>query len=706
MAALALAGCSPDSGTDALGNHYPEVLAWSCDPNGGVAPLTTTCTWQIRDVDNERIACTFDVGADANIEKSIDDCPGTGSAPFTLTTPGNAVIRLTLTDWRGASSNSDTNVAVAAPPNAPPSIVSYAATPLMGGSPLPVTFTFGVADTDGDALTCRLLEGMAELVPASPCGANETRVAALIGIGQHVVTLEVSDGKGGRATKDLTFQVSALPQVGDLRISKIEWAQTVVSQNPRLVSGKDALLRVYVLSERAGVTGVTVTVDATNNGAVVGSQTLTGPGAAPTTENPNDLTQQWRTTIPAAWVAPGLSLKVKVDPLNQLGESDETNNDQVVTPAVGTGNVLPVTHVPVVQSGRTGSPKQIDQAMQQIWPVKALDNKSRAAYTFSGTIAANGSGWDTLLNQLSMARQSDGSRRDYLGWISVAFGSGVAGLGYVGIGAAITRDDDVQTPVHELGHNMSRDHAPCGGATGVDPNYPVSTAHLDVQGYDPTQSRLISAAQTYDIMSYCDPVWVSQYNYKGAQSFLESRPISPTTSLISLPRITVAGQLQHGHLTLQPITLIEGPADPELEPGEYTLTLYGERTVSVPFAMNRVADGLDDAQFSLLVPAVPGLYAVTVSLGGKTLAARVAGKPQPPQRPEARTVPGGIELTWDAAAFPYASVSHLGPSGHTTLSLWAEGGKAFVSTAGLDDGGAFEVSLSDGVQSQRVVLAR
>ncbi|MBK7863113.1 MAG: hypothetical protein IPJ65_31785 [Archangiaceae bacterium] len=705
LSLLTFASCSADPTATADGNHPPEVLDWSCDPQVGEAPLTTTCRWQIRDPDVEAVKCELDVGADGSLEAAFAECPSASSSRFELATPGNVTVRLTLTDARGLTKVAETVIGVSARPNEAPTIATFSATPLTGGTPLPVTFTFAVADPDGDALTCRLLDADAELVAASACASSETRAATLTAVGVHRVTLEVVDGRGGRATYELTVTVDDLPQVGDLRISRVEFGQTVVSQAPRLVAGKDALLRVYVLSERPGIGGVTVKVTALSNGATVGEAMLTGPATAPTAESANDLTQQWRTTLPGAWLAAGVQLSVQVDPANRLGESNETNNTLSLTPTVGLGSVLPVTHVPIVQSGRTGTPRQIEPAMKQIWPLKGVDQKTRAAYTFSGTIAANGAGWDDLLEQLATIRQSDGSRRNYLGWLSVGFGSGVAGLGYVGIGAALTRDDEVSTSVHELGHNLGREHAPCGGAAGADRNYPVANARLDVQGFDPVSGRLVAAAQAFDVMSYCDPAWVSQYNYKAVQAWLESHPVTATTA-VTAARVVVAGRLSRGQVTLQPLTVIEAPADGELEAGEYTLTLHGEQPVSVPFAMSRVADGLDDAHFSLLLPVVPGLYAATVSQHGKVLATRVAGPQQPAQQASVRAVPGGVELRWNAAAFAYASVAHLGDGGRTTLTLWAEGGRAFVSTEGLEGGGAFEVSLSDGVQSQRLLLAR
>ncbi len=708
----AFVGCATEpgggGGVTPDGNHLPEALSFSCSPATGVAPLETLCSYQLRDVDNDRIQCQFDVGGDGTPEQTIEDCPLEGSVVFTVKKPGLTPVRLFLTDWRLATSSAETALNVLAPPNTAPVIDSFDVDPKLGGAPLTITATFGVSDADGDALLCRLLDGEQVLAEPKSCGTSETWTASVTKTGSRNVTLEVTDDKGGIATRDVTIQVTELPQVGDLRVSRVEWGQSVISANPRLVADKDALLRAYVLSERSGIQGVVVKVVGTRGGQPVGELTMSGPLIVPTSEVASDMNQQWRATIPAAWLQAGLELRVRVDPANALGETNETNNELAITPTIGAGNVFVMTNVPIVQSGLTGRIFSIEQPMKQVWPVKRVSGKDRAAYTFSGTIAANGGGWGTLLNQLAQLRQADGSRRYYLGWIRVNFGSGVAGLATLGYGTALTRDDSISTAIHELGHTMNREHSPCGGAQGTDPAYPVANARLDVPGYDFVSGRMVPTSQFFDVMSYCDPPWISNHNYKGAQQWLESRPVAETAAYVTSPRIIVGGRLHRGKFTLNPVSLIEGPAEPEaVEAGDYTVTLHGEKDVTVPFKMIRVEDsGEEEGQFSMVLPPVAGLYAVSVSHQGKLVAMNVAGPARPAQRALVKPVPGGVEVSWDATAFPFMSLAHLGTDEHTTLTLFAEGGKAFVSTMGLVDGGAWEVSLSDGVQSQRLVVAR
>jgi hypothetical protein len=68
------------------------------------------------------------------------------------------------------------------------------------------------------------------------------------------------------------------------------------------------------------------------------------------------------------------------------------------------------------------------------------------------------------------------------------------------------------TFAHELGHNLGRDHAPCG--TEGDVNYPHSGASIGVWGYDPLGGVLKDPDLFTDLMGYCEPNWVSDYTHK------------------------------------------------------------------------------------------------------------------------------------------------------------------------------------------------
>ena len=66
---------------------------------------------------------------------------------------------------------------------------------------------------------------------------------------------------------------------------------------------------------------------------------------------------------------------------------------------------------------------------------------------------------------------------------------------------------------------------------------------------------------------------------------------------------------------------------------------------------------------------------------------------------------GGLQLSWNAGTHPYLTVTHVGER-RTTLAQDLESGGASLPLAGLPAGGHFEFSLSDGVNSVRVVHQR
>lgn len=70
---------------------------------------------------------------------------------------------------------------------------------------------------------------------------------------------------------------------------------------------------------------------------------------------------------------------------------------------------------------------------------------------------------------------------------------------------------------HEHGHNQGTYHAPGCGAANPDSNYPYNpggSAVLGSFGWNLDTDQTYSASGNYDLMSYCDPTWISDYNYE------------------------------------------------------------------------------------------------------------------------------------------------------------------------------------------------
>lgn len=74
--------------------------------------------------------------------------------------------------------------------------------------------------------------------------------------------------------------------------------------------------------------------------------------------------------------------------------------------------------------------------------------------------------------------------------------------------------------VHEIGHSQGRYHAPCD-APGADNNYPYPEADIGTYGYSELTNAYYEPNQNVkDYMSYCDPVFVSDYTYRGVLPFI------------------------------------------------------------------------------------------------------------------------------------------------------------------------------------------
>jgi hypothetical protein len=413
--------------------------------------------------------------------------------------------------------------------------------------------------------------------------------------------------------------------------------------------------------------------------------------------------------VDAAWVSPGLEVVLDVDPADALAETDEGNNSQRLTPVVGAGIVLPVTAVPIVHDGTTGTVPAFEQPLFRTWPVKGSDRQTRAPLTFSGTLSPSGSeAWEDLLETVSAARTADGSSRYYYGFVRPGYGSGIFGVGYVGRGVATGADSSVSTYLHELGHNLGRPHAPCGSAGQTDPNYPYAGGKLGSYGYDLGSSRLVNPGSTYDLMSYCRPEWVSDYNYGKVQAFLESRaPASAAGG--SSPMLLFSGRVQEKSAQLSPVQRFFGsPSIPSEHGAELRLLDASGQVHSVRVELWRTADLAADGQhFSVAYPDVGTLASVELWYGGRLLAQRAQPAVGAPSEVGMKEEAGVLQLRWDAKRHPWVAVVHVDPeAGNTTLAVWLEGGVAAVPLTGLPSGGRFDVSFSDGLNATLVSLQR
>ncbi|MDW8357430.1 PKD domain-containing protein [Thermus sp.] len=516
------------------------------------------------------------------------------------------------------------------------------------------------------------------------------------GVAPGTYPLKVQATGGGVSKEaDLSLAVSGTA-LANLRLAKAEWGQTVLKEGLRLVAGKPALLRVHLLASPSPIPLSTPLAGAVYlNGSFQGNLSFSCPNPIPTATDPGNLASTCTATLPEGWVAPGLRVELRADPLNQVAESDEGDNLLALTANVGTGTVLHLTVVPVVHGGGQGAVPAFRDTLWRIWPLREVSSSTRAPYTFSGTLTGNdSSGWSRLLDELRLLRQADGSGRYYYGFVRVSYTSGIAGIGYIGFPVAVGWDYPSSAPsvmAHELGHNFGRDHAPCG--TSGDPGYPYPGGRIGTWGYDLASGTLRDPSAHYDLMSYCGPQWISDYTYEAAQRFLENNPPRPQ----ALPEegLLFSGRIQGGKAVFNPPLRLQ--AAPEGEASPYRLRADG---VEAPVYTLRDSEGVlhFQARLPLGSYARAGLYLGESPLGEITLPLL----PQAEPRVEAREEGGVLWLR--VGGYPYFSLFHLAEDGtRTGLALWHPAGEGRFALEGLPPGGQFEVQLTDGL---RVLVLR
>ncbi|MGB1275356.1 MAG: M66 family metalloprotease, partial [Nannocystaceae bacterium] len=89
------------------------------------------------------------------------------------------------------------------------------------------------------------------------------------------------------------------------------------------------------------------------------------------------------------------------------------------------------------------------------------------------------------------------------------------------MGAGFGDELSESTLVHELGHLHFLKHAPCGSPSNLDPAFPHADGMAHTEGYDVRTQSFLGADEGSDLMSYCQPRWISTYHYEKLASWVQ-----------------------------------------------------------------------------------------------------------------------------------------------------------------------------------------
>ena len=391
-----------------------------------------------------------------------------------------------------------------------------------------------------------------------------------------------------------------------------------------LVAGEEALLRVFVTAP-APVAAGTPPIRARffHEGTEIHVEDIAGNSRTiPTEVNESSLLNSSNAVIPGDVVQPGLEMVIEVDPDGtldpELGVTTRIPQTGRLAIEVGAMPLFDLTLVPFVWEedpdheivGTARSMAADPENHELLWETRTLLPVGELDVKAHETVSTSSNHSEDLLRETSAIRVMEGGTGHYMGMMSPPV-TGFAGFAWIH-GRSSFSQADADLIAHELGHNFSLRHAPCGDPDGPDPAFPGPDGSIAVWGYDSRGAGRLVVPARPDIMSYCQPVWISDYHFTNALRFRLSDADS-----VGLPMVTPSTQAlllwggadAGGAPFLEPAFVVDAPAALPRSSGGFRLagrTDDGVELFSFSFDMPEVADGDGSSGFAFVLPVEVG----------------------------------------------------------------------------------------------------
>jgi|GEM_PF-3062877 len=371
----------------------------------------------------------------------------------------------------------------------------------------------------------------------------------------YQVSVVFDDGFGVREleTAERVINPAAVDRV---RLESVDWGQAVVKTMPKLVPDRAALFRVFMTGP-AGSPVPSGEIELRLESEVI-RLSLNSPTSLAEEKQHASLQYAHYTEVPSEWMQEGLQVQVYMD--------DSLIYQQ--TPSFSNEIPLYITIVPMVVNDvmpTLQSEEVLRNKIQQHWPFSRIELRFREPYVVQNqdevTEAAD------LLYQLLDLRIADGenSGSHYHGFFRYEeVGGNAAGVAFVPgrVGVTYDRANDLDTFSHELGHNFSIGHIDCGNPEGVENDFPYNPSSIGSVGVSLDNNQLRLPHTFADVMSYCNPVHVSDWVYEKAQDYQLSVPSQPFVSGAAVaasdaPLVTRISGVVHPFLGTQVRSIME-----------------------------------------------------------------------------------------------------------------------------------------------------
>jgi hypothetical protein len=427
-----------------------------------------------------------------------------------------------------------------------------------------------------------------------------------------------------------------------------------------MVAGAPAVINVIMARSRDTVEmNVPVVLRLFRGATLVRTDTAVSIG--PLTRDVTTILPAVQFLLPDTLVRGELAWQVEIDPARTLRDSSRADNR---LPLLGSAPIEIVTlptmqlrMVPIILAAHGNAAavltpvraELLAETVRQLLPTGLLSVSVAPAFVsqrfFNGPVGTDRTGfWEPLLMELDLIRVATGDPMTY--WYGVVpvvptmplqFG-GVALLGdnprdrsggdRTSIGLGDTFNTSLAYPrevlAHELGHNFGRRHAPgCNAVPPLDSLYPAGNGSIVMPGHDvwsmatgATSVAGVRSPDTFDIMSYCRPAWISAYNRQKVLEWRVAQGTLNTTRTARAEATAVAGRISAtGEVTLYPALDIDAIIPPPDHMGDVTVelcTASGASVVSAMLTSRAVDHGEGSRHFIAVFPRQRASEAVAI----------------------------------------------------------------------------------------------
>lgn len=501
----------------------------------------------------------------------------------------------------------------------------------------PFKFALKVYDEDGEEMSGPPRWAPAQWFPADPSAVfvHPDGTADLLGGGDVRILARLAD-------LEATVRLRINPSQVRLSAARVYLNQGAQNRNGSVpvVAGRAALLRVFAVGDQTSYYQPKVRARLYVDDEEVFSALMTASGeSTPDRIVEAGLELSYNAVVPASVVRPGLQAVVDLDV------------DGVVPPAPGTElrfpsegrfafdvrepNTLRQIFVPTLLTTRNSEESILEWAkdltaqsdkiafMRKSLPVGDLEVEVREEpYVFTGDLT-DADPWNNYLDEVSVLQVLEGRRGYYYGVFTGYSGIAWGGLGWVGSPASVGITS-ATTYAHELGHNMSLLHAPCGDPANVDASYPSNYVEgsIGIWGWDIEAEEQRAPGRYKDLMTYCGPEWISDYSFAKALDFRlerEQEQISNSFCWESFSKrdqvkdhcpsrsaILLWGRADPGAFRLEPAFVVETQPVLPQEGGPYKLAAFGEDgDLIFAYDFTPRTDAEDGKGFTFAIPYDP-----------------------------------------------------------------------------------------------------